>query len=83
MAYQQVLELVLLENGIVDIEHCAAGIAEHMFNALLGQAADDDVCAGKFLGHATSFQGPLEIDRMLSPGETDVDAVLGHSFIVR
>jgi hypothetical protein len=30
------LEFILLENGVVNVQNCTAGIAEHMFNTLFG-----------------------------------------------
>jgi hypothetical protein len=48
MADQNVAKLILLENLVVDIENCAAGIAEHMFDALFGKTAHDDLGASDF-----------------------------------
>ena len=39
MAYQNVLEFVLLEDGVVDVQDGTAGIAEDVFNALFREAA--------------------------------------------
>jgi hypothetical protein len=36
MANQYVLEFILLEDGVVNVQNCAARIAEHMFNTLFG-----------------------------------------------
>ena len=36
MANQYMLEFILLEDGVVNVQNCAAGIAEHMFNTLFG-----------------------------------------------
>ena len=41
---KDVLELVLLENFVVDVEHRAARITEDVLDALFVQAADDDFC---------------------------------------
>ncbi len=41
VAYEDVLEFVLLEDGVVDIQHCATGIAKDVFHAFFGQATDD------------------------------------------
>ncbi len=46
VAHQNVLEFVLIEDGVVDIQDGAAGIAEHVFDAFLGQAAHDNFGAG-------------------------------------
>ena len=43
--HQDVLELVLLEDFVVDVEHRAARIAEDVLDAFFLQAADDDFCA--------------------------------------
>jgi hypothetical protein len=51
MANQHVLEFVLLENRVVNVENCAARLAEHMFDALFGETAHDDIGAGDFGGH--------------------------------
>src|SRR5690606_13122836 len=45
---QNVLELVLLENRVVDVQHRAAGIAENVLDAFFGQAAHDDIGAYGF-----------------------------------
>jgi hypothetical protein len=45
VAYQDVLEFVLLEDGVVDVEDGAAGIAKDVFHALFGQATDDSISA--------------------------------------
>jgi hypothetical protein len=45
VAHQDVLEFVLLEDGVVDVQHRAAGIAEDVFHALLGQATDQYLSA--------------------------------------
>jgi hypothetical protein len=42
------LEFVLLENRVVNVEYSAAGIAENVFNAFIGQAAHDDIGAIEF-----------------------------------
>ena len=48
VAHQDMLELVLLENFVVDVQHRAAGIAENIFDAFFRQAAHDDFCARQF-----------------------------------
>jgi hypothetical protein len=50
VSYQNVLKLVLLEDFVVDIENCAAGIAEHMFDSFFSQATADNFRASEFLG---------------------------------
>jgi hypothetical protein len=63
VAYQDVLEFVLLEDGVVDVEDGSARIAEDVFHALFRQATHDNFCArdwtdaSLFMKH--SFQGPL------------------------
>jgi hypothetical protein len=62
VAYQDVLEFVLLEDGVVDIEDRAAGITEDVFHALLRQTTDqyfsarDGNCC--VVTHYISFQDP-------------------------
>ena len=48
MTHQDVLDLVLLENFVVKVEHGAARIAKQELDLLLLQAFDDDFSAGKF-----------------------------------
>ena len=38
MAYQDVLDLVLLEQLVVDVQDCAAGVAENILDFFLLQA---------------------------------------------
>ncbi|MDT4858074.1 hypothetical protein FQZ97_925250 [compost metagenome] len=45
---QDMLEFVLLENRVVDVKHRAAGVAENVFHAFIGQAAHDDIGAIQF-----------------------------------
>jgi hypothetical protein len=45
VANQDVLEFVLLEDGVVDIEDRAARIAEDVFHALFRQTTDYDLSA--------------------------------------
>jgi hypothetical protein len=45
MANQYVLDLVLLENLVIDRQHRAARIAEHMLDPLVGQRLQDDLGA--------------------------------------
>jgi hypothetical protein len=42
------LEFVLIENCVVNVEHCAARIAEHVFDALFSQTAHNDFRACYF-----------------------------------
>ena len=50
VAHQHVLDLVLLEQLVVDVEHRAAGIAEDVLDAFFLEAADDDFGAGQLFG---------------------------------
>ena len=50
VAHQHVLHLVLLEELVVDEKHRAAGVAEHVLDPLLLEAAHDDLGAGKRAG---------------------------------
>jgi hypothetical protein len=47
VAYQNVLEFVLLEDGVVDVEYGTARLAKDVLDALFGQAAHDNFCARK------------------------------------
>ena len=49
---EDVLEAVLLEDLVVDVEDCPAGIAEHVFDTLFGQTAHDDLRARDLLVRA-------------------------------
>ena len=51
LAHQDVLHLVLLEQLVVDRQHGAAGIAEQVLDALVGERADDHLRAGHFQSH--------------------------------
>ena len=42
---------LLLEHFIVNRQHRSAGIAEHMFDALIGQRLEHDACAAQLLRH--------------------------------
>jgi hypothetical protein len=55
VAYKDVLEFVLLEDGVVDIQDGAAGIPENVFHTLFSEAADKDFGArdGSFGIHET------------------------------
>jgi hypothetical protein len=41
VAYQDVLEFVLLEDGVVDVQYGAAWITENVFNAFFRQTTDE------------------------------------------
>ncbi len=47
---QHVLDLFLLEELVVDVEHRAARIAEDVFHAFLLQTTDDDFRTGELHG---------------------------------
>jgi hypothetical protein len=47
---QDVLDLLLLEELVVDEEHGAPRVAEHVLDPLLLQAAHDDLSASQFHG---------------------------------
>jgi len=50
VTHQDVLDLVLLEQLVVDEQHGAPGVAEHVFDPLFLQAAHHDFGAGEFHG---------------------------------
>ena len=60
VAHQHVLDLVLLEERVVDVQHRAAGIAEDVLDALRLQAAHEDLGAGDLAGldpvHGETFE---------------------------
>jgi hypothetical protein len=62
VAYQDVLEFVLLEDGVVDIEDRAARITEDVFHALFRQTTDDYLSARDgnccVIHEYVSFQDP-------------------------
>ena len=51
VAHQDVADLVLAEERVVDRQHRAAGIAEHVLDALVLQRLDDHFGAGHLLRH--------------------------------
>ena len=51
VAHENVAKLVLMEDGVVNREHCAARIAEDHLDALVLQRLDDHLRAGHLLGH--------------------------------
>ena len=51
VADEDVLDLLLLEDLVVDREHGAAGIAENVLHALVGQRPQDHLRAGHLLWH--------------------------------
>src|SRR3954467_15865592 len=48
--HQNVLDFALLENLVIDRKHRAAGIAEHVLDAMIDQGAHDHCCAGHLVG---------------------------------
>src|SRR5258707_10220392 len=48
--HQDVLDLALLENLVIDRQHRAAGIAEDVLDAMIGQRAHDHRGAGHLVG---------------------------------
>src|SRR5690606_31394692 len=46
--HEDVLELVLLEDFVVDVEHRAAGVSEDVLDTFLGETAHDDFRACDF-----------------------------------
>ena len=48
MAHQDVLDLLLLEDLVIDRKHRAAGIAENVLDALIGQRLDHHLGAASF-----------------------------------
>ena len=51
MTDQDVLDLGLLKNLVVDRQHGAAGIAEQVFDTLVGERFEHHFGAGQFLAH--------------------------------
>ena len=49
--HQDVLDLRLLEQRVVDRQHRSAGIAEEVFDPLIGQRLDHHVRPGHFFAH--------------------------------
>jgi len=48
VAYKNMLEFILIEDGVIDVQHCATRIAENVLNAFFGKTAHDNLCAGNF-----------------------------------
>ena len=49
--HQDVLDLLLLEQGVVDRQHGAAGIAEDVLDPLIGQRLDHHFRPGHFFAY--------------------------------
>ena len=62
VAHQNVTYLVLREDRVVDRQHRAARIAEHMFDILIGERLDHHFGAGHFACHVIPFH------RLVLPG---------------
>ena len=63
VAHQHVAQARLMEEGVVDRQHRAAGIAEQVGDALVDQGADHDLGAGHDLGGVGAglgFEGGLD-----------------------
>ncbi len=46
MAHQDMAHFLLMEQGIIDRQHCAAGVAENMLHPLVGERAHHHFGAG-------------------------------------
>ena len=57
VAHQDVAQARLVEQGVVDRQHRAAGIAEQVGHALVDQGAHDDLRAGQDLGGGGGLGG--------------------------
>ncbi len=51
VAHEDVLHLLLMEDGVVDRQHGSAGIAEDVLHPLVGHGLDDHLGAAHFAGH--------------------------------
>ena len=60
VAHQHVPHLVLLKQRIIDRQHRAAGIAEDVLDALIGERRDHHFRAGHF-SHRTLHALPVEL----------------------
>ena len=49
LAHENMLELVLLEDRVINWQHCAARIAEHGIHTLIYESFDNNFSAGHFL----------------------------------
>jgi hypothetical protein len=58
VAHQDVLDILLAVEGVVDVQHRAARIAEYIPHALIAQETDDDFGAGEF--HVASARDGIE-----------------------
>jgi len=76
--HQNVLHLVLLKEGVVDVQDSATGVAEDVVDAFFLQTAHDDFCAGNFHeGWSHSRSGEPARRRQRTPtGHPDTG--LGH-----
>jgi hypothetical protein len=48
---EDMFDALLLEQRVIDGEHCTAGIAEHDFHAEIDKRLDEDFGSGQFGGH--------------------------------
>jgi len=84
VANQDMLHFVLIEDGVVDVEYCAAGITEHMFDILFGQAAYKYFRAGKFVAHSwVPFKVHWKLIGCSVLTKSNLAAGLGLPFFVR
>ena len=51
VAHQDMLHVLLLVEGVIDMQGGAARIAEHVLDAFILEATDKDLCAGQFHSH--------------------------------
>ena len=54
MPHEDVTNALIIEKGIIDRQHCAAGIAEYMVDTLPDQTFDQYVCAAALLTHSNN-----------------------------
>ncbi len=57
VAHQHMLDMILMEQGVVNRQDGAAGIAEDRLDALILQGAHDHFRAGQQIGHVLAPQG--------------------------
>jgi hypothetical protein len=52
VAHENVADPLVTEQGIINRQHCAAGVAEHTFDSLGNQAFDQNIRAAALVLHA-------------------------------
>ncbi len=80
VADQDMLDLVLLEQGVIDMQRRAARITEDVLDALVLQAAHEQVGTGQFHIHLGQFHDPLQRLKMPGSRASLVTGLIGRRY---